>query len=128
MTIMTLDDLKKMPLNDMREAANKLTDEELDALRDEAAALYPVEIMTYQQYRDAHKDPKYAGGKDKCFVGGCDKVAEFEGGDARFWCGMCEEHASIRFDYVFALIHGQDSIRASMPKIRVFRHPHTKGE
>ena len=107
----TLDDLKNMSLNDMREAANKLTDEELDALREEASALYPFEIKTYQEYRDEHKDPKYADGKDECFVGGCKQPAYYEGGDARYWCGMCEEHAGIRYRYVFGLIYGEDSIR-----------------
>jgi hypothetical protein len=107
---MTLDYLKKMSLNDMREAANKLTDEELDDLREEAAAMYPVEIVTYPEFRETMKDSHYTG-KDECFVGGCKQPAYYEGGDARFWCGMCEEHAAIRYRYVFGLVYGEDSIR-----------------
>ena len=57
---MTLDDLKKMSLNDMREAANKLTDEELSALHDEADKDSIVDLATYPEYRESKKDPKYA--------------------------------------------------------------------
>ena len=124
---MTLDDLKKMSLNDMREAANKLTDEELSALHDEADKDSIVDLATYPEYRESKKDPKYVDGKGKCFVAGCDKPAYFEGGDARFWCGMCEEHADIRFDYVFDLIHLDDSLRKSLPRVRHFKHPPTSG-
>ena len=56
---MTLDDLKKMSLNDMREAANKLTDEELGMLEqltylDEdvarAVGLPPLDYFTFVCY------------------------------------------------------------------------------
>ncbi len=106
---MTLDDLKKMSLNELMEIANKLTDEELSALHDEADKDSIVDLATYPEYRESKKDSKYSG-TDTCFVAGCDKPAYYEGGDARYWCGMCEEHADIRFDYVFDLIHARDAL------------------
>ena len=38
-------------------------------------------------------EPKYFG--MKCCVVGCNKPAEYEGGDARCHCGVCEKHAGI---------------------------------
>lgn len=107
---MTLDDFKQMSIHDMREAANKLTDEELAALHDEAESLYYPEVLTYPEFRENMKDRHYTG-KDECFVAGCGQPAYYEGGDARFWCGMCEKHADIRYRYVFGLVYGEDSIR-----------------
>lgn len=40
---------------------------------------------------------KYIGAK--CFVSICNNPAEYEGGDARFYCGMCEEHTMIKEQY-----------------------------
>ena len=34
-------------------------------------------------------------GIQKCFVNNCEKPALYEGGDARFYCGMCEEHSGM---------------------------------
>ncbi|WP_405325842.1 hypothetical protein [Fibrobacter sp.] len=107
---MTLDDLKKMSLHDMRETANAMSDEELDALHDEAESLYYPDVLTYPEFRETMKDSHYTG-KDTCFVGGCNQPAYYEGGDARYWCGMCEKHADIRYRYVFGLVYGEDSIR-----------------
>lgn len=38
-------------------------------------------------------------GTDECFVAGCHKPAYYEGGDYRFYCGVCEEHAQIKGRY-----------------------------
>lgn len=55
------------------------------------------EPVSYEQFRDALKVPKYFGAK--CFVAGCNNPAEYEGGDARFWCGMCEECVGVKKRY-----------------------------
>jgi hypothetical protein len=54
-------------------------------------------IESYEEFKNALKKPEYFG--ETCFVGGCNKPAEYEGGDYRFYCGMCEEHAGIRESY-----------------------------
>lgn len=53
--------------------------------------------MTYEEFKETRKEPKYFG--NKCFVAGCENPAEYEGGDARFYCGVCEEHAGIKKQY-----------------------------
>lgn len=42
-------------------------------------------------------------GNSKCFVYDCTKPALYEGGDARFYCGMCEEHAGMLSKYRFTI-------------------------
>ena len=106
----TLEELKKLTLHDMRETVNNMSDEELAALHDEAERFYYPEVLTYPEFRENMKDRHYTG-KDECFVAGCGKPAYYEGGDARYWCGMCEKHADIRYRYVFGLVYGEDSIR-----------------
>ena len=56
----------------------------------------PTRIMTYNEFFVQHV--KYDG-HDKCFVAGCNQPAYFEGGDARCYCGMCEEHYGIKENY-----------------------------
>lgn len=58
---------------------------------------YPYKIRTYAEYLDEHK--KYPS-TAKCFVAGCNKIGYYEGGDARFYCGMCEKHASMKKHYM----------------------------
>ena len=55
------------------------------------------DIMPYEEFKNRRKVPKYFG--DKCFVAGCDAPAEYEGGDARFYCGVCEKHARVGEEY-----------------------------
>lgn len=54
-------------------------------------------LLTYEEYKSENRRPKYFG--LKCFIQGCNKPAEYEGGDARCWFGVCEEHAGIRESY-----------------------------
>lgn len=54
-------------------------------------------ILTYKEYLDKHK--KYDG-KTTCFVQGCNKPAFYEGGDARFYCCVCEDHADMEQSYL----------------------------
>ena len=56
--------------------------------------------MSYEQWLETKKE--YSG-KEKCFVNGCDKPAFYEGGDARYYCGMCEEHAGMKMKYQWYL-------------------------
>lgn len=54
------------------------------------------------EYKDWLKtQEKYKG--SKCFVMGCDKEGLYEGGDVRYYCGMCEEHASMKKKYQWYL-------------------------
>lgn len=50
-----------------------------------------IHIKSYEEFCDEHK--KYDGGK--CYVAGCNQPAYYEGGDARCWCPMCEDHADM---------------------------------
>lgn len=83
---------------DKYEYANSLSLNELEALRLDAMRTSKNPLKTYPEYRDSHKKPEYFG--CTCFVGGCNKPAEYEGGDARYYCGMCEEHANVKRDYL----------------------------
>lgn len=53
-------------------------------------------VPTYEEY--AKSQVKYDG-NTKCFVFDCNKPGLYEGGDARFYCGMCEEHSGLRNSY-----------------------------
>ena len=53
-------------------------------------------VMSYEEFKQSRI--KYDG-ITKCFVGDCDKPAFWEGGDERYWCGMCEEHSHLRASY-----------------------------
>lgn len=53
--------------------------------------------MTYEEYKESKKESKYFG--LKCYIPGCDEPAEYELGDARFYCGGCEKHAKIKEEY-----------------------------
>lgn len=49
--------------------------------------------MTFDNFKNIHKQAKYFG--QKCYIVGCNEMAEYEGGDARFYCGVCEKHSNI---------------------------------
>lgn len=55
--------------------------------------------MTYEEYKESQKVKKYVESNLECFVCGCHKKAEYEGGDARWYCGVCEEHAHLKEYY-----------------------------
>ena len=55
-----------------------------------------LHIETFYEFSERRK--KYDG-TDKCFVPSCNEPAYYEGGDARFYCGMCEKHSRIRETY-----------------------------
>ena len=55
-----------------------------------------IQVDTYEEFLETHK--KYVGDQ-KCFIPGCDQPAYYEGGDARFYCGMCEEHCRMKEHY-----------------------------
>lgn len=61
----------------------------------------PIEVKTYKEYLadEAEESKEYAG--SHCFVAGCTNPPPYyKYGDARFWCGMCEEHARMRERYL----------------------------
>ena len=53
-------------------------------------------VPTYEEF--LQQSIKYSG-DTKCFVFDCNKKGLYEGGDGRFYCGMCEEHAGLRNSY-----------------------------
>ena len=53
-------------------------------------------VPTYEEYKDILI--KYSD-TTKCIIYNCDKPGLYEGGDARCWCPMCEEHAEIERSY-----------------------------
>lgn len=57
------------------------------------------EIMTYEDFLKS----KVKYHNTKCMVYGCNKDGLYEGGDARCWCPMCEEHADMERNYRFYL-------------------------
>ena len=59
-----------------------------------------VSIESYAKFLDneAKASTEYAGAT--CFVAGCTNPPPYyKVGDARYWCGMCEEHAGMRDRY-----------------------------
>lgn len=55
-------------------------------------------LMTYEQFKEYRKDPKWKDGTVPCIVCGS-KEAYWEIGDARYYCPGCETHARLREDY-----------------------------
>lgn len=102
MTPPKLEELRKIPFQDRYDAFNALSEDDLERLHAEGVREHGILFPAYREYRDACKKPQYVG--ETCFVAGCDKPAEYEGGDARYYCGMCEEHANIRMHYVSELL------------------------
>ena len=68
-------------------------------------------IKSYKEFAGEHK--KYDG-SSKCFVQGCDKPAYYEGGDSRFYCGMCEDHVALKEQYISYLKGLERKIRTRM--------------
>lgn len=61
----------------------------------------PIEFKTYKEYLadEAKASEEYVG--DHCFVSGCTNPPPYyKVGDVRFWCGVCEEHAGMREQYL----------------------------
>ena len=59
-----------------------------------------IKILTYEEFIAKHN--KYDG-KCECAMPGCNKPAYYEGGDARCWFPVCEEHSTISGQYVLYL-------------------------
>ena len=53
--------------------------------------------LSYEEFKELWKEPKYFN--QPCFMPGCKNLAEYEGGDARFYCGVCEQHSRIKERY-----------------------------
>ena len=65
------------------------------------------------------KNLKYDG-KSKCFVYDCQERALYEGGDSRFYCGMCEEHAAMRGKYRMYLQDFYPSIQSNLTNEQIY--------
>ena len=70
-----------------------------------------IQIKTYEEFANERK--KYDGSY-KCFVNWCDKPAYYEGGDARCYCGMCEEHFGLKEYYISYLKYLEKKVRIRM--------------
>ena len=53
--------------------------------------------LTFEQFKEAMKDSKY-NSDSKCICCGSNN-AFWEGGDARYYCSVCEEHAGLESAY-----------------------------
>ena len=61
----------------------------------------PIEVKTYKEYLADEAEASRANVGDHCFVAGCTNPPPYyQVGDARFWCGMCEDHAGMRKKYL----------------------------
>ena len=58
---------------------------------------YRLPYITYEEFLKDKIMPKYEG--CTCAAFDCTKPAKYEGGDGRYQCGMCEEHAGMREQY-----------------------------
>ena len=56
-----------------------------------------MKILSYEEFKEIYKEPKYFN--RICFIPECNNLAEYEGGDSRFSCGVCEEHSRIKERY-----------------------------
>ena len=59
-----------------------------------------VNVKSYEKFLhdEAKASTEYAGAT--CFVAGCTNPPPYyKVGDARYWCGMCEEHANMQDRY-----------------------------
>lgn len=67
---------------------------------DSTDATIEVTVESYEKFLDneTKASTEYAGAT--CFVAGCTNPPPYyKVGDARYWCGMCEEHANMRDRY-----------------------------
>ena len=61
----------------------------------------PIEVKTYKEYLQEEAEASKGSVSDHCFVAGCTNPPPYyRTGDARYWCGMCEEHAEMRESYL----------------------------
>lgn len=70
-----------------------------------------INIKSYEDFANKYK--KYDGSME-CFVQGCNKPAYYEGGDVRFYCGMCDELSGVKKKYRIYLENIEKSIRIRM--------------
>lgn len=122
----TIDELSKLSSFDLCNKAESLSDSELAKLRDEAMQM-GIAVESYETYKGSCRDPKYNPLTDKCFAADCDAGAEYEGGDARYYCGMCEKHAAIRYHYVGDLLSKVRDAKKAIPSVHMMKPHHSEG-
>ena len=122
----TIDELSKLSSFDLCKKAESLSDSELEKLRDEAMQM-GIAVESYETYKGSCRDPKYNPLTDKCFAANCDNGAEYEGGDARYYCGMCEKHAAIRYHYVGDLLSKVQDAKKAIPSVHMMKPHHSEG-
>lgn len=72
--------------------------EEILEIKEIKEKKFGVSFESYEEFLERNKVPDYNG--KKCFVLGCTKPGLYEGGDSRFYCGMCEDHADMKNKYI----------------------------
>jgi DNA polymerase len=92
---------KKVPTNLDRQYYIDLAYERLRQFGDDTQPVTKIRLprKTAMTYKDFLANNKKYDGTTECFVFGCGKKAYYEGGDSRWYCGMCEEHASMKEKY-----------------------------
>lgn len=71
-----------------------------------------LKILTYEEYLKQFTN-KYDGSCE-CAMPGCNKPAYYEGGDARCWFPVCDEHSNIGAYYDTYLMELRGRIRIRM--------------
>lgn len=67
---------------------------------DDTDASIAVTIDSYEKFLAAEAKASESVAGERCFVAGCTNPPPYyRVGDARYWCGMCEEHANMRDRY-----------------------------
>lgn len=64
---------------------------------------FGVVFESYEEFLERNIIPEYKRVKLKCFVRGCSNPGYYEGGDSRYRCGMCEEHAGMKSRYILEM-------------------------
>lgn len=68
-------------------------------------------VKTYEEFLEGHKE---YDGSITCFAGGCNEPAYYEGGDYRWYCGVCEKHAKVKDRYAHYLYDILDKTHARL--------------
>ena len=77
----------------------------------------PNIILSYSEFLEDRV--KYSA-DTKCYIYDCNKPGIYEGGDARFYCGMCEEHASMPSKYRLYLGSFVSDINKSLSELDLY--------
>ena len=81
----------------------KHTFEEILKIKKHKEEKLGIRLESYEEFLNRNKVYNDELHKGKCFVLGCTKDGFYEGGDSRYHCAMCEEHAQMKEKYISEL-------------------------